>query len=53
MMLDGSVALAVDMRSDWPARQPSPKKLPGSKMPMTASFPRVETTVSLTLPLSM
>src|SRR4029453_14470424 len=53
MMLDDCIALAVDMRKAWPARQPSPKKLPCSRTPMTASFPRVETTVSLTLPVCM
>ena len=50
---DGCMTLAVAMRRDWAARQPSPKKLPRSRMPTTASLPRVETTVSLTLPVSM
>jgi hypothetical protein len=41
------------MRSGCPARQPSPKKSPLFKMATTASFPRVEITVSFTLPFSM
>ena len=50
-MVLGCIALAVDMRKGWPVRQPSPKKLPGSSMAMTACFPWVDRTVSFTLPL--
>src|SRR5713226_5173839 len=44
------IAVAVDMRSGWTLRHPSPRKSPLSKMAMTASFPALETTVSLILP---
>ena len=53
MALSYDMALAVDMRSGWPARQPSPKKLPSVRMATTACLPRFDTTVSFTLPLSM
>ena len=51
LLLSG--VLAVDMRKGCPARQPSPKKLPSDKMATTASFPLLDTAVSLTLPLSI
>ena len=44
------VAVAVDMRSGWPARHPSPKKSPGPRSAMTACLPCCERTVSLTFP---
>jgi hypothetical protein len=47
------IAVAVAMRSGCPARLPSPKKSPLPKIATTASFPRVERTVSFTLPFSM
>src|SRR2546427_2611027 len=46
------IAIAVAIRSGWPARHPSPKKLPGPRIPMTACFPCRERTVSLTFPRS-
>src|SRR4030095_15433343 len=45
------IAVAVAMRSGCPARLPSPKTCPLPKTATTASFPRVERTVSFTLPL--
>jgi hypothetical protein len=33
------VAIAVDIRSGWPARHPSPKKLSGPRSASTAFFP--------------
>src|SRR5438093_8058226 len=34
-----AIAVAVDMRSGWPARHPSPKKVPGPRSAMTACLP--------------
>jgi hypothetical protein len=34
-----SVAMAVEERKGWPARQPSPKNSPASRSAITASFP--------------
>jgi hypothetical protein len=47
----GWSARAVDIRTAWPARHPSPKNVPRPRMPMTASWPRADTTVSFTFPL--
>jgi hypothetical protein len=33
------IAVAVAIRSGGPTRHPSPKKLPGPRIPMTACFP--------------
>ena len=46
-------AVAVAMRNGCPARQPSPKKAWASRMAITASLPRAETTVSVTWPRRM
>src|SRR4051794_29038448 len=43
-------AVAVAMRSGWPARQPSPKNSPGVRRAMTACLPCRDRTVSLTFP---
>src|SRR5277367_3501294 len=48
--VESEKALAKPMRNGWPARLASPKTLPSSKIPMVASFPLFDTTVSLTLP---
>ena len=53
MIVPRCTAVAVDMRTGWPARQPSPKKLASGRMATTASLPRLDTTVSFTLPLWM
>ena len=45
------IALAVAIRTDCPARQPSPKNSPSPINAITASLPDVDTTVSLTFPL--
>src|ERR1700733_3834027 len=45
------IAVAEPMRKGWPASEPSPKKLPSLNMPIVASLPFLETTVSLTLPV--
>src|SRR5438105_15788329 len=52
MIVLSVIAIAVAIRSGWPARHPSPKKLPGPRIPMTACFPCRERTVSLTFPRS-
>jgi hypothetical protein len=44
------IAVAVAMRTGWPARLPSPRKSPAPNMAITPSLPALETTVSLTLP---
>src|SRR5580698_6135154 len=46
-------AVAVPIRSGWPARHPSPKKSPGPSTATTASLPRWFTTDSLTPPFWM
>jgi hypothetical protein len=43
------IVVTVDMRRDWPARQPSPKKSP-SQHRNHRLFACLEITVSLTLP---
>jgi hypothetical protein len=43
------IAVAVDMRSGWALRHPSPRKSPGPKIAMTASLPTSETTLRLHL----
>jgi hypothetical protein len=45
-----AIAVAVPMRSAWPARQPSPKKSPGTNIATTASLPVAAKTESFTLP---
>ena len=44
------IAVALPMRSGWPARHPSPKKSPGPSMATTASLPVFDSTDSLTPP---
>jgi hypothetical protein len=44
------IAVAELIRSGCPVRQPSPKKSPAFRMPMVASFPLFDTTVSRTFP---
>jgi hypothetical protein len=44
------IVVAVAKRFDWPIKQPSPKKTSAPRIATTASFPRSETTVTLTLP---
>src|SRR6202011_4107847 len=46
-------AVAEHMRSGCPVRQPSPKKAPSFRMPIVASFPISETTVSIIFPSFM
>ena len=41
------IAVAVSMRRGWPARQASPKKSLSPNIPIVASLPVFETTVSL------
>src|ERR1700730_3890461 len=43
------IAVAENKRRVCPARQPSPKKSPSFRMPIVASFPLCETTLSRTL----
>src|SRR5260370_41711036 len=43
-----AIAVAEHRRNGCPARQPSPKKSPSFRMPIVASFPLFDTTVSLT-----
>src|SRR6266702_1577392 len=45
------IAVALAMRTDCPARHPSPKKSPGSSIATTASRPVFELTESFTPPL--
>src|SRR5579872_4112314 len=49
-MAQSVIAVAEPMRSGWPAREPSPKKFPSFSIPIVASFPALDTTVSRTLP---
>src|ERR1700694_2920361 len=42
------IAVTENKRRVCPARQPSPKKSPSFRMPIMASFPLCDTTVSLT-----
>ena len=51
-IVDGCTAVAVDMRRDGAPKQPSPKKSPCRKIAMTAFLPRLDRTVSFTLPAS-
>src|ERR1700691_5751153 len=44
------MAVAEHRRSGCPVRQPSPKKSPLFRMPIVASFPIRDTTVSFTFP---
>src|ERR1039457_4832377 len=44
------IAVAEHRRRGCPVRQPSPKKSPSFRMPMVASLPIFETTVSFTFP---
>src|ERR1700681_2832589 len=44
------IAVAENKRRVCPARQPSPKKSPSFRMPIVASFPLCDTTVSRTFP---
>src|ERR1043166_2829280 len=53
VIVQSSIDVVVAMRSGWPFRHPSPKKLPGPRIAMTASLPCSEMTVSLTLPFWM
>ena len=46
----GVMAVALPMRTGWPARHPSPKKSPGPSIATTASLPAFESTDSLTPP---
>ena len=46
----GRTAVAVLMRTGWPARHPSPRKSPGPRMATTASLPVADNTESFTLP---
>ena len=47
------IAVALPMRTGWPARQPSPKKSPGPSIATTASLPVFDSTDSLTPPVWM
>jgi hypothetical protein len=53
MIEQWDIVTALAMRTDCPARHPSPKKLLAPRMATTASLPCPETTVSLTLPFWM
>ena len=44
------MAVALPIRTGWPARQPSPKKSPGPSIATTASLPAFDSTDSLTPP---
>src|SRR4051812_38756762 len=46
----GVIAVALPIRSGWPARHPSPKKSVGPSIATTASRPLFESTESLTPP---
>jgi hypothetical protein len=39
MIEHSDIVVAVTMRTDWPARHPSPKKLPAPRIATTASLP--------------
>ncbi len=45
------VAVALPIRTSWPARHPSPKNSPGPSIATTASLPVFDSTDSLTLPV--
>ena len=47
----GVIAVALPMRTGWPARHPSPKKSPGPSIATTASLPVFESTDSFTPPV--
>src|ERR1051325_11185320 len=49
-IVQSSMDVAVDIRTCWPFNAPSPKNWPTERTPTTASFPRVDKTVILTLP---
>src|SRR5450631_3409011 len=44
------IAVAEHRRTGCPVRQPSPKKAPSFRMPIVASFPSSDTTVSFIFP---
>ena len=44
------IAVALPIRTGWPARHPSPKKSPGPSIATTASRPVFDSTDSLTPP---
>jgi hypothetical protein len=46
----GVIAVALPIRTSWPARQPSPKKSPGPSIATTASLPDLDSTDSLMPP---
>ena len=48
--LVAAMAVALPIRTGWPARHPSPKKSPGPSIATTASLPAFESTDSLTPP---
>ena len=50
MMTLGVIAVALPMRSGWPAMHPSPKKSPGPSIATTASLPVRESTDNFTPP---
>src|SRR4051812_20789048 len=52
-MVLGVIAVALPMRTGWPARHPSPKKSPGPSIATTASLPVLDSTDSLTPPCWM
>jgi len=52
-MAESAKVAAVAMCRGWPARHPSPKKSPALRIATTPSLPCRDTTLSLTLPLSM
>src|SRR5687768_13662068 len=52
-MVLGVIAVALPMRTVWPAMQPSPKKSPGPSMATTASRPVFDSTESFTPPAWM
>ena len=48
--LVATMAVAVPIRTGWPASAPSPTKSPGPNVATTASLPVLETTASFTRP---
>ncbi len=53
MISHSIIAVTVAIRSDCPAKHPSPKKSPLPRIATIASFPCSETTVIFTLPFWM
>ena len=45
------IAVAEHIRRGCPVRHPSPKKAPSVRIPIVASFPPFDTTLSLTFPI--